>query len=240
MVSIVLVRPQMGENIGAAARAMFNFGLSDLRIVSPRDGWPNEQALAMSAGAKHLIESAKIYDNLKDALADKQFVYATTARNREVEKQVVVLQDIKQDFVQNSAIIFGPERTGLTNEDISLCDAILTIPVNPEYPSLNLAQAVALVCYELSTVIPAKAGIQNEVVMDSSLRWNDDGEIAEKAKLYHLFDFLESELEKRNFWQVPQKKEKMCNNIRNMLTKAELTEQEVNTMFGIIRNLTER
>ena len=152
--TIILVAPQLGENIGSAARVMLNFGCKDLRIVNPRDGWPNPKAVDMSKGAKQVIYDAKIFNSLADACHDIKYLYATTARPRDMVKKVFTPKKCVQKIVEasksgdKSAIMFGPERTGLNNDYITLADAIVSIPVSDEYASLNLAQAVSVLCYE--------------------------------------------------------------------------------------------
>lgn len=231
-ISIILVKPQLGENIGAAARVMKNFELSDLRIVAPRDGWPNDAAEVMAAGAKDVVESATLYDTTQEAVADLHVVYATTGRRRDMEKRVLSCRGAVRDMVSRHAhsqevgVLFGAERCGLENEDIALSDTILTIPVGELYPSLNLAQAVALVCYEWM----AAQGMGVPSIRDLP---------AEKESLYALFDHLEKELDERQFWKVDEKKPAMWRNIRNMLQRAEMTEQEVRTLHGIIRCLSD-
>ena len=152
--AIILVHPQLGENIGMVARAMANFGLAELRLVNPRDGWPSEKAISAASKADHVIEAAKVYPSLEEAVADLEFVYATTARDRygykEVRSPVVAADDLRTRFRagQKTGILFGRERTGLTNEEIALADELVTFPVNPAFASLNLAQAVLLMSYE--------------------------------------------------------------------------------------------
>ncbi len=268
---IILVEPQMGENIGAAARAMHNFAVSELRIVNPRDGWPNERALSLSAGAKHLIEAAQLYDTLEAAIADCDYVLATTARDREMHKPEADISemlssrgltrgslDASRDPAIKSrddsvAILFGPERTGLTNEHVTLAQAILPIPANPDYPSLNLGQAVNIVCYEwfrqefgireanLRHPEPPAKDLSRHRIEDPSVAAlsQDDGVNATHGELQALFDQLEPMLDQANFWSVPEKKSAMWRNIRTSLLRADLSTQEVNTWHGIFRALFE-
>ena len=233
--AIILCKPQLGENIGAVARVMANFGLSDLRIVAPRDGWPNEKALEMAANAAVLIEKAKIYNDLQTAIADLEFVYATSARNREVDKTVIAPRGIK---LQNkTGFVFGPERTGLTNEEISLCDEIISIDVDGKYKSINLAQSVAIISYELSL----RGGKADAAIQPGLLRYarNDERELASKQEIISMFEHLENELDKRGFFQEATKKPGMIANIRALLTRANLSPQEVRTMRGIIKSLAD-
>ena len=221
----------MGENIGAAARVAKNFAISDLRIVAPRDGWPNPKAHEMAAGAKDLIENAKLFDSTAEAIADLHKIYATTARDRYMEKQVFTAREAGDDAKkqlesgQTIGLLFGPERSGLENEDIALANAMVTIPVNPDYGSLNLAQAVGIVCYECSQVVPEAS--------------TEQPEIATKQEIHGLFDHLEQELDQRNFWKVDTKKPAMWRNIRNLFQRTDMTSQEVRTLRGIIRCLTD-
>ena len=152
--AFVLVRPQMGENIGAAARAMWNFGLDQMRIVAPRDGWPNPKAVAMASGAGRLLDEAQLHGDLADAIADRTFVFATTARSRDLTKPVFSPEEAMAETARRMAVgervavLFGPERSGLENDDIAKANALISVPVNPEFPSLNLAQCVLLTGYE--------------------------------------------------------------------------------------------
>lgn len=217
--SIILVKPQLGENIGAAARIMANFGIDDLRIVAPRDGWPNQQAIDMAANASKLVENAKIFQTLEEASSDLQFLYALTARERQMDKQVISSREII--LREHTGFVFGAERTGLTNDEISLCDQIISIPVDEKYKSINLAQSVAIICYEIS-----------EQKIKTELR-----ELANKDELNSMFDSLFSELEKRGYFQEENKKAGMITNIRTMFTRAEFSSQEVKTLRGIVNSL---
>lgn len=223
--TIILVRPQMGENIGAAARVMANFSLNDLHIVNPRDGWPNDAGRAMAAHATHIIDNATIYDSVEKAVADCHLLYATSARPRDMQKRVADVKQAAKEVNasgQKAGILFGPERSGLTNEELILADALLQIPVDSQYPSLNLAQAVGVVCYEL---------------FKGELSKNTYDELASKEEIQHLFNHLEESLEENSFFRTEAIKPKMIQNIRAMFTKAQLTSQEVQTLRGIIRAL---
>lgn len=222
MPSIILVRPQMGENIGAAARVMDNFGLDDLRIVDPRDGWPNEKAEEMAAHAAPLIAKAKIYDSMADAVADRSYVYAATARPREANIREVSLPDCAFDQA-DSAILFGPERSGLTNDDLTHAHQIVTIPTNPKNPSLNLAQAVAVIAYQCSAVNESPDSSQEPLATGEDLQY--------------FFNQLEAELSQKGFFRVPEKTSHMKQQIRHMLMRADLTSQELRILHGVIRAL---
>lgn len=221
----------MGENIGAAARVMKNFGFSDLRIVAPRDGWPNPKAIEMSASAEDVIKSAKIFDSLEEAIGDVEFLYATTARSRDMVKPVLSSEDLGKNTSDiKYAIMFGHEKSGLTNEEIVLSNSILTIPVDPAYTSLNIAQSIAILCYQWSA---------NNGVGASKAKTNIGKKLASKDELIGLFLHLEEELDKSGFFKVPEKRAQMVNNIRNIFQRSDLNEQEVNTLRGIIRSLSE-
>jgi tRNA/rRNA methyltransferase len=238
--AVVLVEPQMGENIGAAARAMANFGLSDLRIVNPRDGWPNEKAVAAASRADHVIAAARIYDSCAEAVADLGFVYATTARDRDLTKAVRGpvhaarhLRALSAEGVR-TGLLFGRERWGLHNDEIALADEILTLPVVPEFASLNIAQAVIVVAYEWR-----KAGFGED---DAGIPFTmpERSAPATKAELVHLFEHLESALDERNFFRPAEKKESMVRNLRAILQRVALTQQEVRTLRGVISTLEGR
>ncbi len=230
--SILLIRPQMGENIGAAARAMANFGLSNLRLVAPRDGWPNPKASDMAGRALHIVDDAALFDDTRSAVADCQYVLATTSRERAMNLPVLDVRTAMQELRARSArgekcaVLFGPERTGLENEDVICANAVVTIPVAPEYPSLNIAQAVVVACYEW--------WMAKEV---ASSQWPVAGEVATRIELDGLFDQFEAALDDVNFWRVPEKKEGMWRNIRAVFLRAAMTAQEVATWRGILRVL---
>ncbi len=232
--SIILVRPQMGENIGAAARAMANFGLKDLRLVAPRDGWPNPKASDMAGRALDLVDDAQLFQTTPEAVANCQYVLATTARERAMNLPVLAPREAMAELHkriargEKCAILFGPERTGLENEEVVAADAVVTIPVAPEYTSLNLAQAVVILGYEW-------------LLGQGGAAATDETEIpATKQLLEGLFGHLESALDETNFWRIPAKKEIMWRNIRAGLTRAGLTENEVATWRGIVKALSEK
>ena len=230
--AVILVRPQLGENIGAACRGMLNFGLTELRLVAPRDGWPNPAADAMAAGAVELIENAKLFETVEEAVADLSFVLAATARRRELEIPVVgtdvVGTEMRAKIGQGVGILFGPEKAGLTNADVVLADKILTYPVNPAFQSLNLAQAVNVFAF-----IWAQSGSVNVPDIFDDVR----SEVAPREDLTRMFDHLEDELDKAGFFFPAAKKHLMQQNIRAPLTRAQMSEQEVRTFRGIIKAL---
>ena len=232
---VVLVNPQLGENIGAAARAMANFGLAELRLVDPRDGWPSESARASAAKADHIIDRVKCYDNLQEAVGDLGFVYATTARNREMLKPVrsptEAVTNLRQRFErgEKTGILFGRERWGLSSEEVALADEIITFPVNPAFASLNIAQAVLLMSYEWML------GRSSDLPFDVPT-----SEPADKADLFGLFEHLETSLDKDNYFRPETKRETMVENLRNIFQKAQLSKQEIHALRGMIANLDGR
>jgi tRNA/rRNA methyltransferase len=235
---IVLVAPQMGENIGMVARAMANFGLNRLRIVAPRDGWPNEKARAASSGAVAIVDAASVHATLADAVADLQFLYATTARPRDMLKPVVRPKEAAAGLRARSArgiatgILFGRERTGLENDEVALAQAILTFPVDPAFASLNLAQAVLLVAYEWMQA--GGEGAARPVPAPPELL------PASAADLEGLHTHLENALEEARYFRVAEKREHMTQGLRNIFAKANLTEPEVRALRGAIAALERR
>lgn len=229
---IVLVAPQLGENIGAAARAMMNCGLSALRLVTPRDGWPNPAAESMSAGALAKMPPVEVFGSTAAAVADCHFVVATTARTRDMLKPIFTPRTATQELArraaegQKTAILFGPERAGLENDDVVLSHGIVTIPLNPQFSSLNLGQAVLLLAYEWS---------QKSFTLEPA---QPESPPVTHAKLLELFERLETELEAHHFFRTDGQKPVMIRNLRNMLSRANMTEQEARTFHGIITALT--
>jgi tRNA/rRNA methyltransferase len=229
--AFILVAPQMGENIGAAARVMANFGLGDLRLVSPRDGWPNPAAETMSAGALPVRVNVRVFDTVEVAIADCGLVLATTARPRGMEKPVVGNADAIvriRATEARSAVLFGAERAGLSNEAVALADAILSFPVSSEFGSLNLAQAVALVAHgwaEASAIGPPEGF---EVSLDAP---------ATREELVGMMEHFEAELDRAGFFFPDEKRAPMVQNLRNAFTRAGWTAQEVSTLRGAIKAL---
>ncbi|MFV0644867.1 MAG: RNA methyltransferase [Sphingomonadaceae bacterium] len=226
---IVLVRPQLGENIGKVARAMLNFGLSELRMVAPRDGWPNPTAGPAASGADIVLENARIYDSTANAVADCAHIYATTVRKRGVTKPVFTPEQAAQKIVtQNgrSAILFGPERSGLETDDVALARAIITVPVNPAFASLNLAQAVILCAYEWS-----KTQVLTQPTVEDILP------PAPQAELDGMIAHLESLLEPKAYFLPEDRAETTHRTLRTMLTKPGWNHLEVRTVRGILSTL---
>ncbi|XDA96679.1 RNA methyltransferase [Sulfitobacter sp. LCG007] len=235
--AMVLVRPQMGENIGAAARAMWNFGLDRMRVVAPRDGWPNPAAVAMASGAGRLLDEAQLSDTLAEAVADCDFVFATTARTRDLTKPVyspegamaLAAEQIAQG--RRVAVLFGPERAGLENEDIARANALVSVPVNPEFPSLNLAQCVLLVGYEWRR---RQGGIVDQRMEMAGSPW------ASVAEVEALSAHYEGRLEEAGFFFPEHKVQSMKINLRNMWSRMPLTRADVQMLHGILRQLLRR
>ncbi len=232
--AIILVQPQLGENIGAACRCMLNFGLSDLRLVAPRDGWPNPDAVSIAAGAAPVLENAKVYDTTAQAVADLKYLLAATARRRELEIPVMGTQTIGAELQAmagrgiSTGILFGPEKAGLKNEDVALCDAILTYPVNPAFQSLNLAQAVNIFAYIWRSAESAAP----PDVFDM-----DINDAAPREDFIRMLEHLEDELNQAGFFYPVEKTTLMRQNIRAPFTRAKMTTQEVRTFRGIIKAL---
>lgn len=235
--AIVLCEPQLGENIGAAARAMANFGLWDLRLVNPREGWPNEKAEATASKADHVISRVQVFDRIEDAISDLSLVYATTARKRDMFKPVIgpdVAAERLRSHVSGgggAGLLFGRERWGLNNEEVALCDSIVTLPVEPAFASLNIAQAVLVLAYEWRKT----GGAMAQLPFDSEL-----GEPASREELVGLFEHLEEALDRSHFFQTPEKRPSMVNNLRAMLSRSAFNSQEVRTLRGVIASLDRR
>lgn len=234
--AVILVAPQLGENIGTAARAMLNFGLTDLRLVRPRDGWPSSKARTAASGADAVIDGVDVFERTEDAVADLDFVLATTARARDMVKPVLTPAEAGRRLRAHisaegrAGLLFGPERTGLSNDDVTLADAIVTVPLNPAFSSLNLAQSVLLLGYEW---FKAGDATDAEVAVFPGTR------PATKQELLGLFEHLERELDASGFLLPPEKRPAMVRNIRNLFQRAGLTEQEVRTFRGIVAALTQ-
>lgn len=231
---VILTEPRLAENIGTTARAMHNCALKELRLVDPKVDWLSEKALGAASGGERVLEKAKRFDTMAEALADLQVIYATTARRREMVKPIFTAKGAAADMRGHAAagkrigLLFGRERHGLTSEEVALCDAIVEIPMNPEHSSLNLAQAVLVTAYEWF-----QAGYDGP---QAAMAFNRTRP-ANKEELMGLFEHLERELVECGFLRDEDKRALMVINIRNMLQRAELTEQEVRTFHGIIKEL---
>lgn len=237
--AIILVRPQLAENIGMCARAMANFGLQDMRLVAPRDGWPQKArlkkgALSAAAGASEILEKAQLFPDVASAVADLELVFATTARQREQAKPVdspfPAMQNAHQRALsgQKIGVMFGPERAGLDNDEVALASRLITFPVNPDFPSLNLAQAVLLVGYEW---FRAQHGDGTRFSMPK------ESPPAKRESLLIFFEFLETHLDRVGFFFPPSKRPVMVRNFRNILHRMEASEQDLKTMRGALERL---
>ena len=229
--AIILVEPQLGENIGTAARAMANCGLSDLRLVRPRDGWPSEKAVAAASGADAVLDQARLFPSVEAAIGDLTHVYAATARDRYMVKRELTPRAAAAemrgflDAGESCGVLFGPERTGLVNDHIALTDTVLTVPLNPAFSSLNLAQAVLLIGYEWFT---AHTAPPPEILHTGHSR------PANKAELIRFFEHFEEALDASGFLRHPDKRPSLTRNLRNLFQRAGCTEQELRTLHGVI------
>ncbi len=233
--AFILIEPQMGENIGAAARGMWNFGLRHMRITTPRDGWPNPKAVAMASGAGSLLDEAMVVETTADAVGDLNYIYATTARPREMTKTVFNPEGAAQDMAKRIAagekvgVLFGPERAGLSNDDVVRANAIITVPVNPEFSSLNLAQCVLLMSYEWrrqADMTPLEAYHTGKT------------EMAEAIEVDRLIDHVTADLDDTGFFFPENKRSSMMTNLANIFRRAPLTDQDVRTLRGVVRALS--
>lgn len=244
--SIMLMEPQIPENIGMVARAMGNFALTDLRVIAPRDGWPSEKARAVASGAAAIIDDARIEPSLEDAMQDLHWVAATTARQRDMRKPVMTPEQAAREMQrrtsagQRCGILFGRERHGLQSSEVALADAVVMIPVNNRFASLNLAQSVLLLGHEW---LKASGGgtlgrvTTNEKPVEAGLHLGND-RLADKQALLGFFEHLEAELELRGFLHPPHRRHVVVRNLRTMFTRMELTDQEVRTLRGIVATLS--
>ncbi len=233
---VVLVEPQLGQNIGTAARAMANFGLSRLRLVKPRDGWPDLQATRAASGADHVLDGVQLFDTLHAAIADCNFVLATTARAHDQAKPVVGPEEAAREIAPRAAagetvaVVFGRERWGLMNDEVGLADRILTYPVNPAFASLNLAQAVLVIAYEYFKLAGGGALPFSMPVRSAP---------AGKQQLFAFFADLEAELEKVEFFRPPEKRATMSINLRNIFSRMQPTSQDIQTLHGVVMAIAE-
>lgn len=232
--AFILVEPQMGENIGASARAMWNFAVSEMRIVDPRDGWPNEAAVAMASGATDILDQASVFASTPEAVADCQHVYATTARPRELTKRVLTPNAAALEMREKAAsgekcaVLFGRERSGLGKEDVTLANTIVTVPVNPSFPSLNLAQCVLLMGYEWMRAADQTPPVQYDT---------GKSDIASQEQVTKYLDYLVSELEEVGFFWPEDKAASMRAALRNLYHRAPLTEADTRILWGVSKAL---
>ena len=233
--AVILVEPQLGENIGMVARAMANFGLGELRLVAPRDGWPNEKARAAASRADHVIDNVVVFESLREAISDLNYLVATTARERDGFKTVLgpveAGRRLRSHFRDGNrtGILFGRERFGLDNEEVALADEIVTFPVNPAFASLNIAQATLLMSYEWM-----KSGLESET--DTAFR-GPEMPPASKEALNGLIDHLDTALSARGYFRPATKKPKMLDNLRAVLTRPGFSDAEIKVLRGVVASL---
>jgi tRNA/rRNA methyltransferase len=231
---VILVRPQLAENIGMCARAMMNFGLREMRLVAPRDGWPKKGARQASSGAAEILDAAQLFETVEEAVTDLNFVFATTARERGQMKPVFAADEAVREMARldsagaRAGVLFGPERMGLSNDDVALADCILSFPVNPDFSSINLAQAVLLVGYEWW---------KNAVGAAAPIAPTRSSPPAERAHVLAFFAYLERELDAASFFTPVEKRDIMVRNLRNIWHRLEMSEQDVQTLRGVIAAL---
>ena len=233
--AIILIDPQLGENIGSVCRAMLNFGLLDLRLVRPRDGWPNTKAETMASGAEIVITSTKVFDSTREAVADLNMIFATTARKRDLSKRVMTPKKAANALAElgnlgrKTGLLFSPERSGLANDDIAIADAVINVPLNPNFSSLNLAHAVLLTAYEwFQTQLEKKEEFKE---------WGSSNPSTLKEREF-FYERLESCLDESGFLFPKELAPTICRNLRSMFNKATLTSQEIRTLHGIVTALT--
>ena len=229
--AIVLVRPQLGQNIGKAARAMLNFGLTEMRLVAPRDGWPNPDTGPSASGADAVLEQARVFDTVQEAIADCSNVYASTVRRRDLVMPVITPEAMAAEIAASSgrtAILFGPERSGLETEDVALANKIVTVPINPGFGSLNLAQAVILLAYEWSKRSELASPTTKELEAP-----------APHGELEGMIGQLEEELVAKGYFHPPSRTQATKNTIRTIFTKTGWSSREVKAIRGIVRALVD-
>ena len=228
----ILVRPQIGENIGSVARAIKNFNIKYLRIVNPRCNWPNQRALATSVGAKDILKSTKIYDSVEKSIGDLDLVFASSSRIRKVNKKVIPISDLKKKIKKGRrvGIIFGPEASGLSNDEISCADYLVKIPTNKKFSSLNLSHSAIIFCFELFQYFS-----KNKV----KYMTNYKSSVAKKSEVDKFLNFIIQRLDKKGFLQPEHKKQSMIRNINNIFYRINLSEQEIRILLGIFSTLND-
>ena len=228
----ILVRPQMGENIGSAARAIKNFNIKYLRIVNPRCNWPSQKALATSVGAKDILKSAKIYNSIEKAIGDLDIIFASTSRIRKVNKEIISILDFKKKVEKKRkiGILFGPEASGLSNDEISYANYLVKIPTNKKFSSLNLSHSVIIFCYEIFQYFSNK-----KVIYKSGYK----SSVAKKSEINKFLSFIVDKLDKKGFLQPGHKRKSMIRNINNIFHRLNLSEQEIRVLLGIFSTLNE-
>ena len=228
----ILVRPQLGENIGATARALKNFSLSKLRIVNPRTGWPNQKAIATSVDAKDILQSSRIYTSLDKSVGDLDIIFATTSRMRKVNKKIISIFDLNKKIKNNQkiGIVFGPEASGLSNDELNCADYLVKIPTNKKFSSLNLSHSVILFCFQLFGFF-----LKKNIVYKSKYKSLK----AKKSEVNNFLNIIIGSLDKSGFLQPTHKRRSMIRNIKNIFYRINLSEQEIRILLGIFANLNE-
>ena len=231
-VYFILVRPQMGENIGSVARAIKNFNIKYLRIVNPRCNWPSQKALATSVGAKDILKSAKIYNSIEKAIGDLDIIFASTSRIRKVNKKIISILDFKKKVEKKRkiGILFGPEASGLSNDEISYANYLVKIPTNKKFSSLNLSHSAIIFCFELFQYFSSKKAIYKSGYKSS---------VAKKSEVNKFLSFIINKLDKKGFLQPDHKRKSMIRNINNIFHRLNLSEQEIRILLGIFSTLNE-
>jgi len=228
----ILVRPQMGENIGSVARAIKNFNIKHLRIINPRCSWPNQKALATSVGAKDVLKSAKIYDSVEKSIGDLDIIFASTSRIRKVNKKTISVINFKTRIKKGRkvGILFGPEASGLSNDEISCADYLVKIPSNKNFSSLNLSHSAIIFCYEL---------FKNSVHKKGEYKTSYKSSVAKKSEVNKFLNFIVQGLDKKGFLQPNHKRQSMIRNINNIFHRSNLSQQEIRILLGIFSTLNE-
>jgi len=232
-IHFILARPQMGENIGATARVLKNFNFTNLRIVNPRDGWPNEKAKITSVGALNVLNSSKSYTSIEKAVADLNFVVATSARNRSINKKVATINKLKK-IIKNKkkvGIIFGPEASGLSNSELSCADCLIQIPTNKKFNSINLSHSVMIFAYEL---------YKNFKINKKDANGKNENSTAKKSEITKFIDFILASLDQIGFLQPNHKKKSMINSIKNIFYRNNLSNKEIRILLGVFAGLNKR
>ena len=228
----ILVRPQLGENIGSVARAIKNFNITKLRIVNPRCIWPNQKAIATSVGARDIIKSTRVYDSIEKTVGDLDMIFASTSRIRKVNKKIISILDLKKKIKkkQKIGIIFGPESSGLSNDELCCADYLVKIPTNNKFSSLNLSHSAILFCFQIFQLFSKK---------NFAYRSNYKGLVASKSEVTKFLNFIIKALDKKGFLQPNHKRQSMIRNINNIFYRSKLSDQEIRILLGIFSTLNE-
>ena len=234
---IILIKPQLGQNIGAVARAMHNFNCTDLRIVTPRDGWPNQSAVAASSGAGIILDNAKIYNSTLDSCADLNYIFATTARIRGLTKNIYSPSEsmkLSLSIIKDGGkvgILFGPEKSGLDNKDISRSRSIISVPISEDFASLNIAQCVVIITYEWFKLQKFKK---------AKIKFKRKTRLATEAEVNHLKETLRLRLDEGNYFWPEKRRSSLLQNLNNLLSRIPFTEADVRTFHGVIKSLNKK